>query len=95
MTIQARSPTAFVVDDDEAVRSSLRMLLKSLGIPAVTYGSASTTEGKLSIPERLFSSVDPGGGQDSNDPWASARQSSAVAGAQRLRHAHPTARRPE
>ena len=40
MTIQARSPTAFVVDDDEAVRSSLRMLLKSLGIPAVTYGSA-------------------------------------------------------
>ena len=40
MTIQARSPTAFVVDDDEAVRSSLRMLLKSLGIPAVTHGSA-------------------------------------------------------
>jgi len=40
MTIQARSPTAFVVDDDEAVRSSLRMLLKSLGIPAVAYGSA-------------------------------------------------------
>ena len=40
MTIPARSPTAFVVDDDEAVRSSLRMLLKSLGIPAVTHGSA-------------------------------------------------------
>jgi FixJ family two-component response regulator len=40
MTIQARSPTAFVVDDDEAVRSSLRMLLKSLGIPAITHGSA-------------------------------------------------------
>jgi len=40
MTIVAGSPTAFVVDDDEAVRSSLRMLLKSLGIPAVTHGSA-------------------------------------------------------
>jgi len=40
MTTQARPPTAFVVDDDEAVRSSLRMLLKSLGIPAVTHGSA-------------------------------------------------------
>ncbi len=33
-------PTVFVVDDDEAVRSSLRLLLKSLGIPAVTHGSA-------------------------------------------------------
>ena len=40
MTIQARSATAFIVDDDEAVRGSLRMLLKSLGIPAVTHGSA-------------------------------------------------------
>ncbi|MDH4260320.1 MAG: response regulator [Gammaproteobacteria bacterium] len=33
-------PTVFVVDDDEAVRSSLRLLLKSLRIPAVTHGSA-------------------------------------------------------
>ncbi len=30
----------FVVDDDEAVRSSLRLLLKSIGMPAVAYGSA-------------------------------------------------------
>ena len=33
-------PTVFVVDDDEAVRKSLRLLLKSLGMPAVAHGSA-------------------------------------------------------
>jgi len=40
MIAQARAPTVFVVDDDEAVRSSLRLLLKSQGIPAVAHGSA-------------------------------------------------------
>jgi two-component system, LuxR family, response regulator FixJ len=30
----------FVVDDDEAVRSSTKLLLKSVGLPAVTYASA-------------------------------------------------------
>ena len=30
----------FVVDDDEAVRSSTRLLLKSVGLPAVVYSSA-------------------------------------------------------
>jgi two-component system, LuxR family, response regulator FixJ len=30
----------FVVDDDEAVRSSTRLLLKSVGLPAFTYASA-------------------------------------------------------
>ena len=33
-------PTVYVVDDDEAVRSSLRMLLKSVGIPAVAFAGA-------------------------------------------------------
>ncbi|XXF77596.1 MG2 domain-containing protein [Myxococcaceae bacterium GXIMD 01537] len=37
---------------------------------AVTYGSASTSEGQLSVPERLFSSVAERGA--SEDPWASA-----------------------
>jgi hypothetical protein len=37
---------------------------------AVTYGSASTTEGKLSVPERLHSSVSERGA--SEDPWSSA-----------------------
>jgi two-component system, LuxR family, response regulator FixJ len=32
--------TVFVVDDDEAVRDSLKLLLKSAGILAVTYASA-------------------------------------------------------
>ncbi len=32
--------TVFVVDDDEAVRSSLRMLIKSIGLPAALYASA-------------------------------------------------------
>jgi hypothetical protein len=41
---------------------------------AVTYGSASTTEGKLSVPERLFSSVDVGAGGSDDDPWAAARR---------------------
>lgn len=39
---------------------------------AVTYGSTSTTEGRLSVPERLFSSVDARGQQYAEDPWASA-----------------------
>lgn len=34
------APTLFIVDDDEAVRSSLRLLFRSLGHPAVTYASA-------------------------------------------------------
>ena len=32
--------TVFIVDDDEAVRSSLKLLLKTLGLSAVTYASA-------------------------------------------------------
>ncbi len=38
--MKERPPTVFVVDDDEAVRSSLRLLLKSVGLPAVAHGSA-------------------------------------------------------
>ena len=33
-------PTVFIVDDDEAVRSSLRLLLKSVGLPATGMPSA-------------------------------------------------------
>ena len=32
--------TVFIVDDDEAVRASLKLLLKTLGLPAQTYASA-------------------------------------------------------
>jgi hypothetical protein len=39
---------------------------------AVTYGSASTTEGKLSVPERLYSSIQARGQEYAEDPWASA-----------------------
>jgi uncharacterized protein YfaS (alpha-2-macroglobulin family) len=39
---------------------------------AVTYGSVSTTEGRLSVPERLWSSLDARGGAAWDDPWASA-----------------------
>jgi FixJ family two-component response regulator len=37
-----KEPTATVcvVDDDEAVRGSLKLLLKTLGVPALAYGSA-------------------------------------------------------
>jgi alpha-2-macroglobulin len=37
---------------------------------AVTYGSASTTEGRLSVPERLYSTLDARGWAE--DPWAAA-----------------------
>lgn len=33
-------PTVFIVDDDEAVRDSLRMLMKSVGYKTECYGSA-------------------------------------------------------
>lgn len=42
---------------------------------AVTYGSASTTEGKLSVPDRVYSSLAERldkGEADAGDPWASA-----------------------
>jgi FixJ family two-component response regulator len=39
MTARERESTVYVVDDDEAVRASLRLLLKSLAIPAITHGS--------------------------------------------------------
>ena len=32
--------TVFVIDDDEAVRNSLRLLLKSVGLPVKMFGSA-------------------------------------------------------
>jgi FixJ family two-component response regulator len=40
MKVTQQEPVVFVVDDDEAVRNSLRLLLKSLGMQAVTLGSA-------------------------------------------------------
>ncbi|MEY3713293.1 MAG: hypothetical protein RL321_913 [Pseudomonadota bacterium] len=35
-----RPATVHVVDDDDAVRSSLRLLLKSFGLPTIAYASA-------------------------------------------------------
>jgi len=35
-----RPATVYVVDDDDAVRSSLKLLLKSVGLPTVTHASA-------------------------------------------------------
>jgi len=35
-----KPPTVFVVDDDDAVRTSLRLLLKSVGLPVETFASA-------------------------------------------------------
>jgi FixJ family two-component response regulator len=36
----APTPTVFIVDDDEAVRSSLRMLIRSVGLQARSYALA-------------------------------------------------------
>jgi two-component system, LuxR family, response regulator FixJ len=38
--MKERSPVVFVVDDDDAVRSSLRLLLKSVGLVPLALGSA-------------------------------------------------------
>jgi FixJ family two-component response regulator len=35
-----QSATVCIVDDDEAVRSALKLLLKTLGVPVLAYGSA-------------------------------------------------------
>jgi two-component system, LuxR family, response regulator FixJ len=40
MAMKERSPMICVVDDDAAARSSLRLLLKSLGLAATAYDSA-------------------------------------------------------
>ena len=40
--MKERAPLITVVDDDAAARSSLRLLLKSLGLAAVAYDSATT-----------------------------------------------------
>jgi two-component system, LuxR family, response regulator FixJ len=40
MKPQQRSPIVFIVDDDEAVRNSLRLLVKSIGLNATILGSA-------------------------------------------------------
>jgi alpha-2-macroglobulin len=47
---------------------------------AVTYGSASSNEGKLSVPERLYSSIAER--EVSSDPWASASAFNAEGEAQ-------------
>ena len=36
----ASPPTVFVVDDDDAVRDSLKLLVKSVGLPVITFATA-------------------------------------------------------
>jgi two-component system, LuxR family, response regulator FixJ len=38
--VKLQAPMVFIVDDDEAVRNSLRLLVKSVGLPASTANSA-------------------------------------------------------
>jgi two-component system, LuxR family, response regulator FixJ len=38
--MKEKLPTIFVVDDDDAVRTALRLLIKSLGLPVETFASA-------------------------------------------------------
>lgn len=42
-------PTAIVIDDDEAVRSSLKLLLRSVKLPVVVYASAQEFLPKYSV----------------------------------------------
>ena len=34
------APTVYIVDDDSGVRSSIRVLMKSVGLPAMPFPSA-------------------------------------------------------
>ncbi len=43
------SPTAMVIDDDEAVRSALKLLLRSVKLPVTVYASAIDFLSKFSI----------------------------------------------
>jgi two-component system, LuxR family, response regulator FixJ len=38
--MKERAPTVYIVDDDDAIRNSLRLLLKSVGLTAATVASA-------------------------------------------------------
>jgi len=38
--MKAVSPTVIVIDDDDAVRSALKLLFKSIGLPVLVYSSA-------------------------------------------------------
>ena len=40
MAIKEKPPTVYIVDDDDAVRNSLRLLLKSVGLAAQSHASA-------------------------------------------------------
>lgn len=48
-TAKERAAAVFIVDDDEAVRNSLRLLVKSVGLTAATFASA----------QEFLSSYDP------------------------------------
>jgi len=48
--VKERQPTVYVVDDDEAVRSALRLLLKSVGLAATAVPTA----------QQFLASYDPG-----------------------------------
>jgi len=52
MKESARPPTVFVVDDDDAVRNSLQMLLKTLDLPTESFASA----------QEFLAAFDPGRG---------------------------------
>jgi FixJ family two-component response regulator len=38
--MKERVPTVYIVDDDNGIRSSIRVLMKSVGMPALTFSSA-------------------------------------------------------
>jgi two-component system, LuxR family, response regulator FixJ len=38
--MKEQAPTVYIVDDDNGVRSSIRVLMKSVGLPALTFASA-------------------------------------------------------
>jgi len=47
--MKVSTPTVIVIDDDDAVRSSLKLLLRSVKLPVMVYGSAQEFLPKYSI----------------------------------------------
>ena len=77
---EADAPLILIVDDDEAMRSSMAFLFDSIGLAAQSYPDAASFLAALPPPEQLR----PGG-----HPHAACRACPSANGARSAQTAHP------